>query len=110
MPLADDLLKRLDLLELEQDRQQEEVISLAEDISPVIGLKFENIAVKKSTKGYVILLEFADAPVSEWSDETNGWRSRSLGSRYTSIQQADKKLAILKQKWPEYPLRIGLIT
>jgi DNA topoisomerase VI subunit A len=110
MSLTDNLLKRLDFLELEQDRQQEEVMSLAEEISPEIGLKMENINVKKSTKGYVILLEFADAPVSEWSDETNGWRSKNLGSRYTSIQQADKKLAILKQKWPEYPLRIGLIT
>jgi hypothetical protein len=81
MSVTDDLLKRLDFLELEQDRQ-----------------------------GYVVLLEFADAPVSEWSDETNGWRSKNLGSRYTSIQLADKKLAILKQKWPDYPLRIGLIT
>jgi len=110
MSLTDDLLKRLDFLELEQDRQQEEVINLAEEISPEIGLKMENINAKKSTKGYVVLLEFADAPVSEWSDETNGWRSKNLGSRYTSIQQADKKLAILKQKWPDYPLRIGLIT
>lgn len=110
MSLTDDFLKRLDLLELEQDRQQEEVINLAADISPVIGLQIDNIDAKKSTKGYVILLEFADAPVSEWSDETNGWRSKNLGSRYKSIHQADKKLAILKQKWPDYPLRIGLVT
>jgi hypothetical protein len=110
MSLTDEFLKRLDLLELEQDRQQEEVLSLAADISPVIGLQIDNIDAKKSTKGYVILLEFADAPVSEWSDETNGWRSRNLGSRYNSIHQADKKLAILKQKWPDYPLRIGLVT
>ncbi|MEZ5672716.1 MAG: hypothetical protein R3E08_10170 [Thiotrichaceae bacterium] len=50
MSASDDLFKRLNLLELEQDRQREEVIDLAADISPVIGLKLENIDAKKSTE------------------------------------------------------------
>jgi hypothetical protein len=106
-----DLLKRLDSLEQEQETQQSEVHTLAEEMKPFgidVQHYVEDIDVpKQTTKGYVILLDFGQgSPVSEWSDETNGWRTKGLGSRYAEAAKAKQRFHELKTKWPEYPLRL----
>jgi hypothetical protein len=54
------------------------------------------------------VLDFGQgSPVSEWSDETNGWRTKGLGSRYRESAQAKQRYHELKTKWPEYPLRLS---
>jgi hypothetical protein len=101
--LLKELEDRLDKLEKEQERQQQEVTQLVTDIGPL-----KHFLKPQPKNGYVIRLDFgAGAPVSEWSDETNGWRSKDLGSRYSSQQQAEQKLTELKKKWPDYPLKIN---
>ncbi|MCV6638727.1 hypothetical protein [Candidatus Albibeggiatoa sp. nov. NOAA] len=107
-----DLLKRLDSLEQEQETQEKEVYTLAEEMKPLgidVHAYVDDIDVpKKSTKGYVILLDFGQgSPVSEWSDDTNGWRTKGLGSRYPEPAQAKRRFHELKTKWPEYPLRLS---
>lgn len=107
MLTSKDLEQRLNNLEQEQERQDKEVTQLVTDIVPFKKAKLK----PKARKGYVIRLDFGSgAPVSEWSDETNGWRSRDLGSRYPAQEQAEQKLALLKKKWPDYPLKISLIN
>lgn len=107
-----ELLKRLDYLEREQKIQDREVHGLAEEMKP-LGVEVHHYLddidlPKPSLKGYVIVLDFGQgSPVSEWSDDTNGWRTTGLGSRYTDIEQAEKRFKELKAKWPEYPLRLG---
>ncbi len=98
-----ELQKRLDALEQEQNRQEVEVKTLTTAIKPV-----REPAKDKAPRqnGFVIRLDFgAGAPVSEWSDDTHGWRSHDLGTRYNTEELAEKKLAELKQKWPDYPLK-----
>jgi hypothetical protein len=107
-----DLLKRLDSLEQEQKNQQKEVYTLAEEMQP-LGIDVHNYVddidvPRKKKEGYVIVLDFGQgSPVSEWSDETNGWRTVGLGSRYQESAQAKKRYQELKAKWPEYPLRLS---
>lgn len=102
MTISKDLQKRLEALETEQFRQEKEVNELTSIAIPNIKLKKVEIQ-----NGFVIRLEFgAGSPISEWSDETHGWRSHNLGTRYTTEQQAKNRLIELKQKWPEYPLKI----
>lgn len=104
MLISKELEKRLNQIEQEQERQQHEVSQLVTEIVPFK----KGVAKPKPKSGYVIRLDFgAGAPVSEWSDETNGWRSKNLGSRYSTQQQAEQKLAELKKKWPDYPLKIN---
>ncbi len=106
-----ELLKRLDSLEKEQETQEKEVYSLSEEMKPLgIDIHYvEDIELpKQATEGYVILLDFGGgSPVSEWSDETNGWRTKGLGSRYAEVAQAKQRFHELKSKWPEYPLRLS---
>lgn len=105
MGLNRDLYQRLAKLEMEQKRQEEDVDKLVEIVSPPKGATLTKI---KSDAGYTVCLIFgAGAPTSEWSDETHGWRSKGLGSRYQSEQKARQKLTELKRRWPEYPLEIG---
>ncbi|MEK7989767.1 MAG: hypothetical protein VSS52_002075 [Thiotrichaceae bacterium] len=106
-----DLLKRLDSLEQEQETQEEEVHMLAKEMQP-LGIDVHDFDVidvpKKQKKGYVIVLDFGQgSPVSEWSDDTNGWRTKGLGSRYRESAEAKQRFQELKTKWPEYPLRLG---
>jgi len=107
MLTSKDLEKRLNSLEQEQERQDKEVTQLVTDIVPIKKTTLK----QKVRKGYVIRLDFGSgAPVSEWSDETNGWRSKNLGSRYLSQEQAEQKLAVLKKKWPDYPLKVNHVN
>lgn len=101
--ISSELQKRLDALEQEQNRQEKEVKQLTIEIKPIQ----EPTKKAEPKNGFVIRLDFGSgAPVSEWSDETHGWRSQELGSRYNTEQLASQKLLELKKKWPDYPLRI----
>jgi len=101
-----ELEKKLAALEFEQERQQNQVNTLSVEMTDVKLV--ENVKVdKRPQHGYIIRLVFGDkSPVSEWSDETNGWRTKGLGSRYNSKQDAEKKFSLLKKKWPSYPLKL----
>ena len=95
-----DLQKRLEALEVEQKRQEKEV----SELTSLTIIRTQKVETKN---GFVIRLEFgAGAPVSEWSDETHGWRSQDLGTRYSTEQLAQERFSELKQKWPDYPLKI----
>ncbi len=101
---ASELEKRLFALEQEQNRQEKEVTQLTTDIAPAP----KKVSQKPQSKnGFVIRLDFgAGAPISEWSDETHGWRSKDLGTSYPSEQHALQRLSELKTKWPDYPLSL----
>ena len=102
----DDLKKKLAEIEMEQVRQQKEVQSLTEVVVPnYIDKPAPKVA--KVLSGIYICLEFgAGAPISEWSDETHGWRTQALGTRYPTKEEALQRLAELKQRWPDYPLKL----
>jgi hypothetical protein len=106
MAISEELKKRVAQLEAEQKRQEE-------DVSKLTKVKQDLPIPKKIIKnkeGFLVKLVFGNnAPVSEWSDETHGWRTSGLGTRYPSQQVAEQKLAELKEKWPNYPLEIGLV-
>lgn len=103
----DDLKKKLAELELEQVRQQKDVQSLTSNVSNIPLLDKPAPKVAKVLSGIYICLEFgAGAPVSEWSDETHGWRTQGLGTRYATQQDALQQLNALKQRWPDYPLKL----
>jgi hypothetical protein len=106
MMAIDDLKKKLAEIEMEQVRQQKDVQSLTLETIPNLVEKAAP-KVAKVVSGIYICLEFgAGAPVSEWSDETHGWRTQGLGTRYTSKEEALQRLVELKQRWPDYPLKL----
>ncbi|OQW87788.1 MAG: hypothetical protein BWK78_08755 [Thiotrichaceae bacterium IS1] len=100
MAISEELRKRVAQLEAEQQRQEK-------DVSDLTKIRQETSTSEKAPKnkeGFFVKLVFGDnAPVSEWSDETHGWRTAGLGTRYPNQQIA----AELKEKWPNYPLQIG---
>jgi hypothetical protein len=100
----DDLRRRVAMLEVEQERQQDEVNQLAD----VIMKPEEKPIQKQKSSGYTISLDFGSgAPISEWSDETHGWRTQGLGTHYPTRELADRKLLQLKKNWPDYPFKIS---
>ncbi|MEN9847461.1 MAG: hypothetical protein RL368_201 [Pseudomonadota bacterium] len=102
----DDLKKKLAEIEMEQIRQQKEVQSLAVEVIPNL-VERATPKVVKTISGIYICLEFGSgAPVSEWSDETHGWRTQGLGTRYPTKENALQRLVELKQRWPDYPLKL----
>jgi hypothetical protein len=105
MAIDDQLKRRVAMLEVEQERQQDEVNQLTN----IITEKKEKPVQKQKSSGYAISLDFGGgAPVSEWSDETHGWRTQGLGTRYPTRELADRKLIQLKKNWPDYPFKISL--
>lgn len=104
MAMNDQLKRRIAMLEVEQERQQDEVNQLN---SIITEPKKEKTTQKQKSVGYVISLDFGGgAPISEWSDETHGWRTLGLGTRYPTQELANRKLVQLKKSWPEYPFKI----
>lgn len=53
---------------------------------------------------YVICLMFDAKSPTEWSGR--GWSEQGKGMRYSSLEQAKLIFQKLKQKWPDYPLKI----
>ena len=105
MAIDDQLKRRVAMLEVEQERQQDEVNQLTN----IITEKKEKPVQKQKSNGYTISLDFGGgAPISEWSDETHGWRTQGLGTRYPTRELADRKLIQLKKNWPDYPFKISL--
>lgn len=105
MAINEELKKRLALIEEEQQRQEKDVSALSEREQMIPPVKKKTVPDKV---GYCIRLIFsASAPISEWSDETHGWRTAGLGSRYSSQALAEQRLAELKKRWPTYPLEVS---
>jgi hypothetical protein len=129
MAFSEELLERLYKLELEQERQLQEIESLQkfplfdltalENKSTAHFLMVQKDLPKlpyslKRTSGknmaYKICLDFGNgSPASEWSEETRGWRSRGQGSYYADVQIAKEKLHELKSRWPNYPLVMSAV-
>lgn len=122
MALSKELHERLAKLEQEQERQLQEIETLqtidfdsfdanllatapVAAAKPIPSIQIPPPPKAKLGKGYKIRLDFGNgAPASEWSEDTHGWRSKGQGSFYANEHIAGKKLAELKQRWPNYPL------
>lgn len=58
-------------------------------------------------KGFIILLTFNPTLPTEWSEQSGGgWRGKSQGTVYQTKEEAETMLKKLKQKWPDYPLKV----
>lgn len=106
-----ELAREREVLELGEEAQKElrteepsksvENIDLSEEL---LGQKPEKI---QTTGGYAVCLVFNPTSPSEWSDESGGgWRGKGLGTHYPALEDAQKQLAQLKKKWPDYPLKL----
>ena len=57
--------------------------------------------------GYVVCLLFNRKTPTEWSDKSGGgWRQRGKGTRYATVEEAKTSYLKLKEKWPDYPLKV----
>jgi hypothetical protein len=112
MPMSDEELQRhidnlqqqLDELEMEQKRQEQEITDI--DLK-ILSIKKRAFTQLQAKNGYVICLYFGAGILScEWLEEAHSWRIRGLGTRYPSLEEAEERFAVLKAKWPNYPLKI----
>ena len=106
MPKSYDKLEQ-ELKELETQQQclQAEMRKINSEMISMV--KTASIPIKATHDGYLICLGFGSGShIGEWCDETKGWRKRGLGTRYSSEQEAEQRLATLKARWPNYPLKI----
>jgi len=103
----EELEQKLKKLENQQNHLLEEVTHINSEIISIA--KKASTPIKAVQDGYIIGLDFSSDlqhHICEWSDETHGWRKRGLGTCYASQQEAIQRLAVLKAKWPNYPLKI----
>ena len=102
-----ELEQELHKLETQQNCLLNDVTQINSEILSIA--KKASTPIKAVEDGYVIGLDFSSNSqhhLCEWSDKTHGWRKRGLGTRYSSQQEANQRLATLKNKWPNYPLKI----
>ena len=110
-----DLEKEKKLLE-EGEKAQKEMAAPAPQPQPTFKLELaEEFLLDTEEKpqkavakgGFAICLMFNEESPTEWSEESGGgWRGRGLGARYPTQKEAERVLQQLKQKWPDYPLKI----
>lgn len=75
-----------------------------------IDLTLEDLTKPKSKtqeKGFIILLMFDPKAPTEWSEDSSGWRGKGQGTVYATEKDAKTALVKLKQKWPDYPLKVA---
>ncbi|EIJ43481.1 hypothetical protein BegalDRAFT_2639 [Beggiatoa alba B18LD] len=59
------------------------------------------------TGEYVIRFQFGvGAPISEWNEETLGWREAGQGTRFQDMEYPRLRIVQLKNKWPDYPIEL----
>lgn len=166
MKVSDELKQRIKQLEIEQERQQKELIDLEQlrdlaaiqemekelaninaDFAPLVNLdkntqdvdltqEFEELQEGDSIitnattlkihdidlteelaassrpkiqgKGFIVLLMFDPKSPTEWSEQSSGgWRGKGQGTVYSTQAEANAMLKKLKQKWPDYPLKVS---
>ena len=66
--------------------------------------KTNSSSTSNQSVSYVICLMFDAKSPTEWSGR--GWSEQGKGMRYSSLEQAKLIFQKLKQKWPDYPLKI----
>jgi hypothetical protein len=66
--------------------------------------KATSSSTSNQAASYVICLMFDAKSPTEWSG--NGWSEQGKGMRYSSLEQVKLTYQKLKQKWPDYPLKI----
>ncbi|OQW93620.1 MAG: hypothetical protein BWK79_10180 [Beggiatoa sp. IS2] len=134
MKTNEELEKRLEKLEIEQERQDtvlddflrefEEVLKLEAKLANIDNYEFKLVVPKKEVSiqdsddalmreggnkggGYVIRLVFNPKKPSEWAEEGGGgWRDYGMGMRYPDLQRAKQRLQELRTQWPDYPMKI----
>jgi len=165
MKVSDELKQRIKQLEIEQERQQKELIDLEQlrdlaamqemekelatidaNFAPLVvtnektqnvdlaqeyeelkggdgtianttTLKIHDIDLteelaasnrsKIQGKGFIVLLMFDPKSPTEWSEQSSGgWRGKGQGTVYSTQAEANAMLKKLKQKWPDYPLKV----
>lgn len=85
------------------------VVTVLKETIGDIDLTLEELTKPKSKiqeKGFIILLMFDPKAPTEWSEESSGWRGKGQGTVYATEKEAKAILVKLKQKWPDYPLKI----
>ncbi len=105
---------RRELRERQRRLQAEEARKAQEYVTPPTEFlaEFEEEVKPKAKSpkirgGYAVCLMFNPASPSEWSEEAGGgWRGKGLGTHYSDLDEAKSRLAALKDKWPDYPLKI----
>jgi hypothetical protein len=166
MKVSDELKQRIKQLEVEQERQQKELVDLEQlrdlaaieemekelakidvNFAPLVAVsektqdidltkEFESLKEgdaliantmtqkihdidlteelaaasrpKVQEKGFIVLLMFDPKSPTEWSEQSGGgWRGKGQGTVYSTPNEANAMLKKLKQKWPDYPLKIA---
>jgi len=166
MKIAEELKQRIKQLEIEQERQQKDLVDLEqlrdlaaieemekelatidENFAPLVvaAAKTQNVDLHKESdmlkegdipvittptqapqdidlsleeltkppakmqgKGFIILLMFDPKLPTEWSEQSGGgWRGKGQGTVYATKAEAEITLSKIKQKWPDYPLKLA---
>ncbi|ALG67592.1 hypothetical protein [Beggiatoa leptomitoformis] len=92
------------------DNRRDKIIPNIDTNTMLLGLDTE-IAEPVLTGNYVIRFQFSkNTPVSEWNDETLGWREAGQGTRFRDAEYAKLRILQLKNKWPDYPIVLHELT
>ncbi|MCK5522345.1 MAG: hypothetical protein KAI83_04345 [Thiomargarita sp.] len=69
-----------------------------------LPLASKTLITTKTEEYYIIRLMFDPKSPQEWSGR--GWCKRGKGMRYKNVETVKQSFRKLKQKWPDYPLKI----
>ena len=116
----DELMQRLDTVEIEQYRQDylldcvSELKAQIQQLEATLGYRSKQTISHQSqtqhkishisTHGYVICLMLNPKSPPEWSGKE--WHAPGKGKCYLSLEQACQCLQQLKELWPDYPIEI----
>ncbi len=106
--VKDDINLSEDVLSDEELDEIDEPVNSDHDMHD-IDLTLEGLGANKTKAqhGYVVCLMFNPNAPTEWSEESGGgWRGKGSGTSYPTRAKADKMLQELKQKWPDYPIKL----
>lgn len=56
--------------------------------------------------GYLVVLLFKSDTPSEWSSETNGWRTKGSGTVFPTQEHAQKVATALAKRFNNYPIKV----
>ncbi len=68
--------------------------------------KTVNKTAVAAKSGYLVVLLFKSDTPSEWSSETNGWRTKGSGTVFPTQEHAQKVAAALAKRFSHYPIKV----
>jgi arginine deiminase len=95
------------VIDTAKNSHQPKKLSGLQKNKPIPPLPSKTKLTTKSTKTesyYIIRLMFDPKSPQEWSGR--GWCERGKGIRYKNVETVKQSFRKLKQKWPDYPLKI----